>query len=58
MGQCVKLFRIGVSGLNFIMCRSLWENVSYQLVGAESTGVSQGVLVHFSEDMVTNDTSI
>jgi len=36
---------------------SLWENVSYQLVGAESTGVSQGVLVHFSEDMVTNDTT-
>jgi hypothetical protein len=38
--------------------RSLWENVSYQLVGAQSTGMSEGVLVHFSESMVTNDTSI
>ena len=38
-------------------CRSLSESVSYQLVGADSTGVSKGVLIHFSEDMVTNDTS-
>jgi len=36
---------------------SLSESVSYQLVGADTTGVSEGVLLHFSEDMVANDTT-
>ncbi|KAF7793878.1 hypothetical protein EIP86_005000 [Pleurotus ostreatoroseus] len=30
-------------------------NVSYVLVGANSNGVNKGVLVHFSEDDLTND---
>ncbi|KAI0762124.1 hypothetical protein BD413DRAFT_217414 [Trametes elegans] len=33
------------------------ETVSYQLVGADSTGISKGALVHFSEDKLTNDTT-
>ncbi|EIW83076.1 hypothetical protein CONPUDRAFT_81157 [Coniophora puteana RWD-64-598 SS2] len=35
-----------------------WEYVSYQLVGNNSNGVSQGVLVHFSEDYAFNSTTI
>ncbi|TCD65332.1 hypothetical protein EIP91_002770 [Steccherinum ochraceum] len=31
------------------------ERISYQLVGADSNGVSKGALVHFSEDHLTND---
>ncbi|KAI0369673.1 hypothetical protein BV20DRAFT_967655 [Pilatotrama ljubarskyi] len=31
--------------------------VSYQLVGAESTGINKGALVHFSEDKLPNDTT-
>lgn len=39
--------------------RSLLETVSYQLVGAESPGWSQGALVHFTEDMsLNNETSM
>lgn len=37
--------------------RSYWENVSYQLVGNGSNGVSQGALVHFSEQTVNNDSA-
>ncbi|KAI0630111.1 hypothetical protein C8Q77DRAFT_1136492 [Trametes polyzona] len=33
------------------------ETVSYQLVGAESLGISKGALVHFSEDKLHNDSS-
>ncbi|OJT05793.1 transmembrane domain- and RING domain-containing protein 4 [Trametes pubescens] len=33
------------------------ETVSYQLVGADSLGISKGALVHFSEDKLLNDTS-
>ncbi|KIP05108.1 hypothetical protein PHLGIDRAFT_108675 [Phlebiopsis gigantea 11061_1 CR5-6] len=33
------------------------EAVSYQLVGAESNGVSRGALVHFSELNLSNDTT-
>ncbi|KAI0339775.1 hypothetical protein BDW22DRAFT_1431273 [Trametopsis cervina] len=33
------------------------ENVSYQLVGADSTGFSQGALVRFSEFKLNNDTT-
>ncbi|KZP34645.1 hypothetical protein FIBSPDRAFT_772413 [Athelia psychrophila] len=36
---------------------SLQTHVSYQLVGADSSGVAEGALVHFSEDMVINETS-
>ncbi|TCD65331.1 hypothetical protein EIP91_002769, partial [Steccherinum ochraceum] len=32
------------------------ERISYQLVGANSNGVSKGALVHFSEELLTNDT--
>lgn len=39
-----------------IFRRSLDEHVSYQLVGAFSTGVNEGALVHFSEEMKINDT--
>ncbi|KIK93582.1 hypothetical protein PAXRUDRAFT_144774 [Paxillus rubicundulus Ve08.2h10] len=35
-----------------------WEFVSYQLVGAGSNGVTQGMLVHFSEDYAGNETTI
>ncbi|KAF8844291.1 hypothetical protein BDN67DRAFT_943495 [Paxillus ammoniavirescens] len=34
-----------------------WEFVSYQLAGAGSNGVSQGILVHFSEDYAGNETT-
>lgn len=33
------------------------EDVSYQLVGADSDGISKGVLVHFSEFKLSNDTT-
>ncbi|KAJ3528811.1 hypothetical protein NM688_g7944 [Phlebia brevispora] len=33
------------------------QNVTYQLVGANSNGINKGVLMHFSEDTMTNDTS-
>ncbi|KAI0334988.1 hypothetical protein GY45DRAFT_1317444 [Cubamyces sp. BRFM 1775] len=33
------------------------ENVSYQLVGAYSTGINKGALVHFSEDQMPNGTT-
>ncbi|KAI8993874.1 hypothetical protein BD414DRAFT_480700 [Trametes punicea] len=33
------------------------EMVSYQLVGAYSTGISKGALVHFSEDKIPNGTT-
>ncbi|KAI0958926.1 hypothetical protein AcV7_004607 [Taiwanofungus camphoratus] len=33
------------------------ESVSYQLVGADSTGITKGALVHFSEDGLTNETT-
>lgn len=33
------------------------EKVSYQLVGADSNGISKGALVHFSENNLTNDTT-
>ncbi|PSR70731.1 hypothetical protein PHLCEN_2v13388 [Hermanssonia centrifuga] len=35
----------------------LSENISYQLVGADSTGISSGALVHFSEVDLSNDTT-
>ncbi|KAH7916582.1 hypothetical protein BJ138DRAFT_995548 [Hygrophoropsis aurantiaca] len=34
-----------------------WEYISYQLVGANSNGISQGALVHFSEDYSGNATT-
>ncbi|KIJ67796.1 hypothetical protein HYDPIDRAFT_107293 [Hydnomerulius pinastri MD-312] len=34
-----------------------WEFVSYQLVGADSNGITQGALVHFSEDYAGNETT-
>ncbi|KAH7888679.1 hypothetical protein F5I97DRAFT_1925217 [Phlebopus sp. FC_14] len=34
-----------------------WEFVSYQLAGANSNGITQGALVHFSEDNAGNDTT-
>ncbi|CAL1707221.1 unnamed protein product [Somion occarium] len=36
---------------------SYGEDVSYQLVGANSSGVSKGALVHFSEEHLDNDTT-
>ncbi|KAI0645948.1 hypothetical protein C8Q79DRAFT_910210 [Trametes meyenii] len=33
------------------------ETVSYQLIGADSLGISKGALVHFSEDKLTNETT-
>jgi len=33
------------------------EHVSYQLAGYGSTGISKGILVHFSEDNVSNLTA-
>ncbi|KAI0634400.1 hypothetical protein C8Q77DRAFT_751126 [Trametes polyzona] len=33
------------------------ETVSYQLVGADSTGISQGVLVHFTEEGLIAETT-
>ncbi|KAH9942496.1 uncharacterized protein BXZ73DRAFT_88050 [Epithele typhae] len=33
------------------------ETVSYSLVGADSQGLAQGALVHFSEDNLNNDTT-
>ncbi|KAI0075124.1 hypothetical protein K474DRAFT_1564301, partial [Panus rudis PR-1116 ss-1] len=33
------------------------EDVSYQLVGADSTGVNKGALVHFSEEGLKNDST-
>ncbi|KAI0355724.1 hypothetical protein OH77DRAFT_1454268 [Trametes cingulata] len=55
------------AGLNFSDVSSLhlyWYpngyysgTVSYQLVGADSTGISKGALVHFSEDKLPNDTT-
>ncbi|KAH7925532.1 hypothetical protein BV22DRAFT_1064759 [Leucogyrophana mollusca] len=34
-----------------------WEYISYQLVGANSNGLSQGALVHFAEDYAGNQTT-
>ncbi|KAL1748858.1 hypothetical protein HDZ31DRAFT_28907, partial [Schizophyllum fasciatum] len=36
---------------------SYWETVSYQLRGSDSSGISKGALVHFSEDQANNDTT-
>ncbi|EGO25282.1 hypothetical protein SERLADRAFT_465174 [Serpula lacrymans var. lacrymans S7.9] len=36
---------------------SFWQNVSYQLVGWNSSGITQGALVHFGEEYASNDTS-
>ncbi|KAL4254244.1 hypothetical protein ABKN59_002875 [Abortiporus biennis] len=33
------------------------EDISYQLVGANSNGVNKGALVHFSEEKLPNDTT-
>ncbi|PIL35805.1 hypothetical protein GSI_01465 [Ganoderma sinense ZZ0214-1] len=33
------------------------EQISYQLVGADSSGISKGALVHFSEDKLPNATT-
>ncbi|TBU61608.1 hypothetical protein BD310DRAFT_956809 [Dichomitus squalens] len=36
---------------------SYTEQISYQLVGADSTGINKGALVHFSEDKMPNGTT-
>lgn len=36
---------------------SYWENVSYQLAGFESTGISKGALVHFTENKTLRATT-
>ncbi|KAL5507337.1 hypothetical protein ACEPAH_6793 [Sanghuangporus vaninii] len=36
---------------------SFSQTVSYQLVGAESSGINKGALIHFSEQNTTNETT-
>ncbi|KAI0315222.1 hypothetical protein OF83DRAFT_1062507 [Amylostereum chailletii] len=43
--------------LQWFFNSSYSQTVSYQLVGSESNGISKGALVHFSEELATNDTT-
>ncbi|KIY73044.1 hypothetical protein CYLTODRAFT_434414 [Cylindrobasidium torrendii FP15055 ss-10] len=42
--------------LQWFMNGSYWESISYQLVGAGTTGIAQGALMHFTEDKANNET--
>ncbi|KAF8868934.1 hypothetical protein CPB85DRAFT_1242210 [Mucidula mucida] len=42
--------------LQWYMNGSYWENISYQLVGNGSQGISKGALLHFSEEKNNNNT--